>query len=72
MQEGQGTYIWANGDKYIGEYKDGNMNGQGTFTLADGIKFVGGWKNDEPWDGIRYDKNGNIVGKFVNGTWIEQ
>ena len=23
-QHGQGTYTYANGDKYVGEYKDGN------------------------------------------------
>ena len=66
---GHGTYIWANGDNYIGEWKDGDMHGQGTFTLPDEKKYVGVWKNAEPWNGIRYDKNGNIEGNFVNGVY---
>jgi hypothetical protein len=33
---------YANGDKYVGEYKDGARNGQGTFTWAG--EFV------EPWE----------------------
>jgi hypothetical protein len=31
-----GTYTFANGDKYVGEYKDNKRNGQGTYTFADG------------------------------------
>ena len=29
---GQGTKTWSNGDKYVGEFKDGKKNGQGTYT----------------------------------------
>ncbi len=38
---GQGTYTWADGDKYEGQFKDDNMNGQGTYTWANGDKYVG-------------------------------
>ena len=31
----QGTYTWASGTKYVGEFKDGNFHGQGTRTFAD-------------------------------------
>ena len=48
------------------------MHGQGTFTIPDGIKYVGVWKNAEPWNGIRYDKNENIEGNFVNGVFQEE
>jgi len=24
------------------------------------------------WNGTSYYKNGNIIGKFVNGEWIKQ
>jgi len=27
-----GTYVWDDGDKYVGEYKDNKRNGQGTYT----------------------------------------
>ncbi|MDB4046453.1 trypsin-like peptidase domain-containing protein, partial [Amylibacter sp.] len=42
----QGTYTWADGNKYVGEYKDGRINGQGTFTWASGNKYVGEWQNE--------------------------
>ena len=38
----QGTYTFASGGIYVGEYKDNMMHGQGTFTYADGRKEVGG------------------------------
>jgi len=30
---------------------------------------VGEFKDDEPWNGTEYDKNGNIIGKYVNGNY---
>jgi hypothetical protein len=36
QMHGHGTYTYASGDVYVGEYKDGNMNGHGTLTYADG------------------------------------
>ena len=45
---GQGTYTWSNGDKYVGEWKDGKENGQGTITKTyrDGkFIYVGEWKD---------------------------
>jgi len=43
-------------------------SGQGTFTYPSGGKFVGGWKEEKPWNGTYYDKDENIIGKFVNGV----
>ena len=42
---GQGTYIFANGDRYEGELKDGRRNGQGTYSFANGNKYIGEWKD---------------------------
>ena len=36
-----GTSINTNGDKYIGEMKDGIYHGKGTFVFANGDKYVG-------------------------------
>ena len=44
---GQGTYTWPDGDKYIGEYKDDKRNGQGTSTSPDGDKHVGECRDDK-------------------------
>ena len=38
---GQGTYTFADGGKYVGEFKDHKRTGQGTYTYADGGKYVG-------------------------------
>ena len=42
---GQGTYIYANGNKYVGEWKDGIWHGQGTYTETEGTVMKGIWKN---------------------------
>ena len=42
-----GTYTWRDGDKYVGEYKDGKRHGQGTFTFVDGTRDAGFYMNDE-------------------------
>ena len=59
------------GGKYEGEYKDGIPNGQGTYTSSNGEKYEGEWKDEKPWNGTYYDKDGNIIGKFMNG-WFDQ
>jgi hypothetical protein len=68
VRNGQGTYTWTNGQKYVGEWKDEKENGQGTMSLSNGEKFVGEYKDGRPWNITGYDKNGNIIGKMVNGV----
>ena len=44
-----GTAFSKNGDKYVGEYKDGKYHGKGTYTWGkgpnEGDKYVGGYKD---------------------------
>ena len=40
-----GTYANADGNKYVGEFKDGNYHGQATYTFASGDKYVGEYKD---------------------------
>ena len=54
-----GTLTFANGEKYVGEYKDGKNNGQGTYTYPDGRKYVGEWKDSK--------KNGQGTFTFLDG-----
>jgi antitoxin component YwqK of YwqJK toxin-antitoxin module len=68
-ENGQGTYTFTNGNKYVGEYKDGKPNGQGTFTYNDGDKYVGEYK-----DGKRngqgtftYNDGDKYVGEYKDG-----
>ena len=42
-----GTYTLADGEKYVGEWRDDKMNGQGTYSWASGEKYVGEWKDDK-------------------------
>ena len=59
-----------NEPKYVGEWKDGKKNGQGTETYPNGKKYEGEWKDGERWNVNQYDKNGNIIWKYVNGKMI--
>jgi hypothetical protein len=36
-----GTYIWANGEKYVCEWQNDKMHGMGAATLINGNKYVG-------------------------------
>ena len=48
IRNGQGTYIYANGDKYVGQFKNDNYDGFGTLYNADGsIKQQGLWRDDK-------------------------
>ena len=69
---GLGKYSFSNGNIYEGEFKDGKSHGLGSVTLPDGDTFVGYFKDGKPWNVKIYDKNGNIIGKYVNGEWIKQ
>ena len=55
------------GDKYEGEYKEGEFNGQGIFTSFNGKKYVGEFKDGNFWNGTTYEIDGNFFGKLVNG-----
>lgn len=73
-KNGKGTMKFTNGDKYIGQYKDGLFHGNGTYTGSDGRKYSGGWKegmkdgkgtdtDSEGWQYVGDWKNGNHHGK---------
>ena len=44
-----GTYTWADGNKYVGEYREDLKNGVGTMVSPNGTVIHGGlWLNGEP------------------------
>ena len=45
-KQGQGTFTWVNGDKYVGQWMNDRMHGQGIYYHADGNKYEGQWVND--------------------------
>ena len=71
-KNGQGSWSYYDGRTYEGDFKVGKFNGQGTMTLKNGKKYVGEYKDGGTWEGTEYDKNGNIIVKWVNGEQIEQ
>ncbi len=64
-----GTYTFASGNKYVGEFKDDKRNGQGTFTFANGEKYVGEFKDDKRNGQGTYisASGGKYVGEWRNG-----
>ena len=71
-KHGQGTFTYGKGkwegDKFVGEFKDGIKHCPGTFTFSDGSKYVVEWRRDKPWKVKFYDKKGNILIKIANGV----
>ena len=67
---GQGTYIFHDGRKYVGGWKDGKEHGQATITYLFGEKWVVEWKDGKIWNGTGYCKNGYIHRRWVNGKRI--
>jgi len=59
---GTGTYTWPDGQRYVGEFRDGKLHGTGTYTWPDGTKYVGEYRDNKrsrgtlTWpDGRRYE-----------------
>ena len=45
--QGLWEYVWADGDKYVGEYKDGKNHGWGNLRQRNGHEYTGNWVSDE-------------------------
>ena len=66
---GEGTYLYANGAKYTGQWKNDKQHGQGTYTYSNGATYVGQFK-DNKYDGhgtYTFDDGTKHVGQFKNG-----
>jgi hypothetical protein len=48
---GQGTFVWADGRKYVGAYVNDRKEGHGSFLWTNGKKFEGEWL-DGKWHGF--------------------
>jgi hypothetical protein len=57
VRSGLGTYVWYNGDMFVGEWEDDKRNVRGTlFTKWNGHHVVGVWKDDVLVIGGKKDK----------------
>ena len=45
---GHGVLTWPDGQRYEGEFKDGNSNGHGVYTWPDGQRYEGEFKDGLP------------------------
>lgn len=62
-----GTYVFRNGARYTGEWKNGKEHGQGAITFPDGGRFVGGYRDGvRHGDGIEYRPDGSVL---QSGIW---
>ena len=43
QKNGQGKYIWPDGNSYEGQFVNNNLSGFGTYHWADGKKYSGFW-----------------------------
>jgi len=68
--DGSGTVQWYKskvaGDKYVGNYSEGNMGGQGIYYYDDGVTFEGRWAYNNLYEGVKYFKK---KGMRMEGTW---
>ena len=44
---GHGTYKWADGRQYTGDWQVNKMHGSGVFTWADGRRYEGEYYDDK-------------------------
>ncbi len=44
--DGRGSMLYSNGNRYDGDYRNGQRNGCGTFTFNNGRRYVGEFQND--------------------------
>ena len=60
---------FANGVKYVGEWKDGKRHGQGAYTYASSAKYVGEWKDGKKHGqgAYTYASGARYVGEFKDG-----
>ena len=67
---GPGTYMWANGVRYEGSWKQGRKHGYGVQTYPNGDKYDGGWKEGQ-WHGYgeltRREQGRKYQGGFAAG-----
>ena len=63
---GYGTYMFSNGNKYIGDFKNSSFNGKGTYYYANSTKYEGNFAdNKRNGEGTFYYANGSIY----KGNW---
>jgi outer membrane protease len=70
-QGGLGGYIYENGDKYIGEFKNGKREGVGYLMRADGMIYQGYFLNDKDdiCGSLTLETGDKLGGLIANGEF---
>jgi hypothetical protein len=42
-RNGAGTYVWSDGSRYVGGFKNGVQHGEGSLAFTNGASYVGSW-----------------------------
>ena len=72
--DGPGTYAYADGSRYEGQFADSLPHGQGEFYYADGNRYAGAFSHGIPHGQGRLEKaDGSVLsGEWRNGELLEQ
>ena len=62
---GQGTFYYANGNRFTGGFQDDKISGQGTYYFSNGDRYVGPWLRGER------DGRGNYTDARENSQEME-
>lgn len=66
-KNGYGVYVYSDGDRYEGDWKNGNKHGQGTYTWINGDEYVGEWKDNKRNGQGTYTFNSGAM--YIGKTW---
>lgn len=71
---GQGTYQYSSGAKYVGNFLNGKIHGQGILYFSNGDRYIGDWRNQQRSGRGRYiSKNGDTyLGDFLYNNFHGQ
>lgn len=66
-----GTYLYKNGEKYIGYFQNGDFNGHGKYFYKDGSVYEGGNKDGlaDGFGTVNFSSGNKYVGNFKNNKY---
>ncbi len=72
--EGVGTYIWPNGEKYVGSFSGSQMHGRGAYDWPNGHRYEGDWQlGRQHGTGTYYWANGRSqYAEWANGRVVKE
>ncbi len=72
-RNGYGTFSFPDGQKYVGQFKNGKRHGQGSQTWPLGDKYVGQWADGKKHGSGTYTwpSGRKRVGRWENNAWID-